>query len=142
MKIINKTQHSSGGIILNNDGKIVLVCQNKIRTSWSFPKGRVEDNETLFETAKREIYEETGLEDIVFINDLGNYKRYQLKSDGSDDRSKPKVIHLFLFKTNELKLNPVDQKIFEAKWFTREEVLKKLSSTGDRKYFLQIMNEI
>ena len=64
MKKINKTI-TAGGIIINEYKEVVIVNQN--HDSWSLPKGHVEDNETILETAKREIYEETGLSDIEFI---------------------------------------------------------------------------
>ena len=63
MKKINKTI-TAGGIIVNEYKEVVIVNQN--HDSWSLPKGHVEDNETFLETAKREIYEETGL--IIKIN--------------------------------------------------------------------------
>ena len=34
--------------------------------NWDFPKGIVEDREVPFETAKREVKEETGITDMVF----------------------------------------------------------------------------
>ena len=37
-----------------------VFCKNKIRKSWEIPGGRREANETIFDTAKRELFEETG----------------------------------------------------------------------------------
>lgn len=55
---------TSGAVVYRkNTGKIeylLLESQNKGRF-WGFPKGHVEGNETLEETAKREIKEETQL---------------------------------------------------------------------------------
>ena len=39
-------------------------CKNKIRNGWEVPGGRREKDETIFETAKRELFEETGA--IIF----------------------------------------------------------------------------
>ena len=68
MEIVN----SAGGIVLN--GELILVVQQKNGT-WSLPKGHVEKGEEIFETAKREIYEESGVEDLQFVKSLGNYTR-------------------------------------------------------------------
>lgn len=35
--------------------------------TWSFPGGKIEENETIIEAAKRELKEETGLEAVVVI---------------------------------------------------------------------------
>ena len=50
-----------GGII-KKDNKILMVqeAQEKCYGKWNFPAGHLEDGETIFEGAIREIYEETG----------------------------------------------------------------------------------
>ena len=50
------------------DGRIVLVY-NTARSGWEIPGGKLNDGETQFECAKRELLEETGLisGDMVFI---------------------------------------------------------------------------
>ena len=35
-------------------------CENKVRKGWEIPGGRREKDETIFETARRELFEETG----------------------------------------------------------------------------------
>jgi 8-oxo-dGTP pyrophosphatase MutT (NUDIX family) len=54
------------GIILFNTekDKVLLVCSKHFENGeliWSLPKGHLEDGETNWQTAKRETYEETGL---------------------------------------------------------------------------------
>ncbi|WP_303907275.1 NUDIX domain-containing protein [Thiohalomonas denitrificans] len=38
----------------------------RVYRNWDFPKGRVEDNETPMQAARREVAEETGIEDLRF----------------------------------------------------------------------------
>lgn len=44
-------------------GKIVVV-RHKDRNTWEIPGGRKEDNETSLDTAKRELFEETGAKEF------------------------------------------------------------------------------
>lgn len=49
-----------GSIFLSSANR-VLVVRGRRSGKWSFPKGHAEGNETEFEAASRETYEETGL---------------------------------------------------------------------------------
>lgn len=56
-------------VIINEDGIIKTLLIRMVGGHWSFPKGHVEEDETEFATAKREIKEETDLEvdlDLAF----------------------------------------------------------------------------
>jgi ADP-ribose pyrophosphatase YjhB (NUDIX family) len=58
---------SAGGIVVNDKHEIVLVFEEDFK-GWILPKGHVENNETLEETSKREIFEETGLEEMYLFS--------------------------------------------------------------------------
>jgi predicted NUDIX family NTP pyrophosphohydrolase len=72
----------SAGILLyrSNNGlaEVFLVhpggpfFKNKDEGSWTIPKGLVEDEENLFDTAKREFEEETGVTDYGNFISLGS----------------------------------------------------------------------
>lgn len=47
-------------VVIENEKKEVLVVKDK-KWGWNFPGGKVEDNETPLEAAKREVFEETNL---------------------------------------------------------------------------------
>lgn len=46
-------------IISKHNGKLVF-CKHKERNTYEFPGGHREENELIFDTAKRELWEETG----------------------------------------------------------------------------------
>ena len=52
-----------------------ILCRHKDRTTWEMPGGHRESGETPLETAKRELYEETGVMDAE-IQIVGVYKLY------------------------------------------------------------------
>lgn len=55
------------GAVVINDGRLLLVqrANPPQQGRWSFPGGRVEPHEPLFEAVLRELREETGLEGVV-----------------------------------------------------------------------------
>ena len=132
MKRINKTI-TAGGIIINEYNEIVIVNQN--HDSWSLHKGHVEKNETVLETAKREIYEETGLSNIELLKELGSYDRYRIGLDGKDDLTELKIIYMFLFKVKKQKLKPLDPHNPEARWVDPGNVSTYLTHQKDKDFF-------
>ncbi|MDA3839996.1 MAG: NUDIX hydrolase [Patescibacteria group bacterium] len=69
-KIIN----CGGGIVINDKNQIAIIYMADMGT-WDFPKGGVENDESFYDTSKREIYEEAGIKNLVFIKKLPIYKR-------------------------------------------------------------------
>ena len=130
----------AGGIIINNNGKVVVVNQN--HDSWSLPKGHVDDGETLLDAAIREIYEETGIQNPKFIKPIGSFGRYRIGLDGNDDLSHYKTIHIFLFESDQIKLIPIDKNNPEAKWLTYKEAEKILTHPNDKKFFKEAIKSI
>ncbi len=51
-------------ILSKTDGKWVF-CKHRQRTTWEIPGGHREENEAIFDTAKRELNEETGAVDFT-----------------------------------------------------------------------------
>lgn len=124
----------SGGVVINEKSQVVVVSQKG--TSWSLPKGHIEKNETPLEAAKREIYEESGIKQLELIKELGEYERAGLYNNEIKRRK------MFLFKTGEEKLCPVDPDNPEARWVEKEKVTELLTHPKDREFFLKIINQI
>src|ERR1700755_3050812 len=55
---------SAGGVVLNGAGQVLVVTQKG--TSWSLPKGHVEDGEDALAAARREIHEEAGVTQLEY----------------------------------------------------------------------------
>lgn len=135
-----KHTFSSGGVVINKEGKVLIVNQNN--DSWSLPKGHIDEGEKELEAAIREIYEESGIKKLTFINGLGSYQRFKIALDGGDDKSELKTIHMFLFKTNEIVLKPIDPGNPEARWVEKEKVAELLTHKKDKEFFLSIIDQI
>jgi 8-oxo-dGTP pyrophosphatase MutT (NUDIX family) len=128
-----KQTESAGGVVVNNDGLILVVSQNG--TSWSLPKGHIEAGEDKLEAAEREIYEEAGVTELSLVRELGSYQRYKIGIDGGEDESELKTIHMFLFRTTQDKLSPVDPDNPEARWVEKERVAELLTHPKDKDFF-------
>ncbi len=104
-----------GGVI-KKDNKYLLVqeAQEKCRGKWNIPAGHLDPNETIFEGAKREIFEETGL-NVELTGILRIENRVMTDNEFMG----------IVFSTNivggEVKIDP--REILDIKWFTYEEVL-------------------
>ena len=131
---------SAGGVVVNPEGRVLLVSQ--FGTSWSLPKGHMEEGESPLEAALREIHEETGVSRLELVRPLGTYTRHRLGRDGGEERSELKTIHLFLFRTDEAELAPIDADNPEARWVERETVAGLLTHAKDREFFASILDTI
>lgn len=135
-----KFTESAGGVVVNKDSLVLVVNQNN--NSWSLPKGHIDEGEEKIEAAVREIYEESGIEKLQFIRDLGSYQRHKIGLNCDEDKSELKTIHMFLFSTSENNLKPLDKTNPEARWIEKENVAGLLTHKKDKEFFLSIKDQI
>jgi len=129
----------AGGVVVGPDNKILVVNQHG--NSWSLPKGHVEKGETKIQAAKREIYEESGIKinNLKLIFFLGKYQRNKINKSGSGEIKKtPRTIYMYLFKTNQNKLCPIDDENPEARWVAINKVSQFLTHPKDKWFFESI----
>lgn len=105
----------------------ILIVHRDRHDDWSLPKGKVDPGETLFETAIRELEEETGIRALVG-QPLGKIE-YDLPS------GRPKEVHYWLGEHP----GPVDETAFEAndevdeiRWVTTSKAREMLTYERDR----------
>ncbi len=84
---------AAGGLVYNNEGKILFIHRNG---KWDLPKGGIEKNEELPETAVREVEEETGVKNLEIGEKLK--KTYHVFKRNGEFRLK--ITHWYLMKTN------------------------------------------
>lgn len=134
------TTLSAGGVVVGRDGRIVVVNQNG--RSWSLPKGHIEPGETSRQAAVREIKEESGLADLKFVKELGSYSRHRIGSDGREEAIETKHITIFLFLTDQTRLEPEDPDNPEARWVEVGAVAGLLTHLKDKAFFRQVRPDV
>lgn len=135
-----KETRSAGGVVINRHRKVLIVGQKG--KSWSFPKGHIEEGEDPITAATREIHEESGITDLELIEELGSYQRYKIDERGGEDKSELKTIIMFLFRTNQDSLKPVDPENPEAKWVEISEITDLLTHSKDKEFFLRTVQKV
>ena len=62
-----KVVYAGGGLVVNPNNEILFIYRSNV---WDLPKGRIEEGESIEETAVREVEEECGAEDLKLIRPL------------------------------------------------------------------------
>lgn len=104
------------GVVIKQDGKYLLVQENRpsnaqVHGLWNFPAGRVDEGDTIEETAIKEAKEEAGY-DVELIRKLGIFQAHS--------KTPPK--HAFQARIIGGSLQFPPDEILDARWFTREEI--------------------
>lgn len=140
-----KRTRSAGGIVLGDGGTIAFVLSEH-STSWLFPKGHVDEGEGDEEAARREIREETGLTDLEYLDDLGEFTRPAFAF--ADMPPEEKTIHMYLFAASVgAKLVP-SMEITDARWIPLARAMLVLGSpheewfAADRAWFASVFERV
>jgi len=77
-----KKEKSAGAIIYCMDEKEPRFLLLKYKTYWGFAKGIIEPEESIEQAAKREIREETGLDNLEFITGFRHIQKWFFRAEG------------------------------------------------------------
>ncbi len=141
-KAINKKiKDKSIGVIpvFSEDTKedLFLVVLHK-GGHWAFPKGHKKTNENDLDTAKRELYEETGIKNIKLENEKEFFEFYSFEKDGKKHDKQVKYFIGFVSDTNKKITNEFKHEIKQIKWLNYSEAL----STITFKESQNLLNEV
>lgn len=120
---------SAGGVVIH-DGK-VLVIHSPSRKSFNLPKGTIEANESIEQTALREVQEETGYR-VRIVKDIGSLT-YDF--DSHDGKRYRKTVSYFLMELADLDepiKNLQEGEDFENEWLAPSEAMRRLTYDDTR----------
>jgi len=122
-------EKSAGAVVFRKEGNkiyyLLLHYPSGTRTPrnyWDFPKGHIERGEKEIETVKREVKEETGLEDIKFIEGFKKWVKYFFRFQG---KTVFKIVIFYLVETKNKNVK-ISFEHIGYKWLPYEEALEQL----------------
>lgn len=122
-------EHSAGAVVYRvEEGKPVYLILHYEERHWDFPKGKIEGSETLLETAKREISEETGITELEFDEQFKEKITYFYKRGG---KTIFKQVDFFLARTMQTQVTLSHEHV-ESQWLEFEKALARLTHENAR----------
>ena len=120
-------ERSCGAVVYRNIGGTIryLLIKNRRSSNWSFPKGHVEDGETLEETAIREVYEEAGIRIKIFPGFLS-------KSQYTIQNRIQKTVQIFAATTDDEQTRIQPEEIEDYIWLPFESAYNCLKFENDK----------
>jgi 8-oxo-dGTP pyrophosphatase MutT (NUDIX family) len=119
-----KKERSAGVVVCMEkpDGNRFLLL-NYPTGHWDFVKGKIEQGETLHQTAVREAKEETGISDLEFVEGFEEKINYNFQFEGELIQ---KEVVFFLAKTKTHTVN-VSHEHLDYTWLDYENALEKVT---------------
>ncbi len=130
---------SAGGIVFFKNSILML---KKFNGDWVLPKGRVEENESLKETALREVYEETNAK-VTPIKYLGKISYEFSRTSYLDKIHIKKEVHWYLMMARNMTCRAQKNEGFlEAKFLPFEKSLTVARYDDERKIIKKAVDDI
>lgn len=127
----------AGCVLLSKDTKRIGLIYRPGRRDYSFPKGHIEEGESLRLCALRETEEETKIIPLILLNEELGVVRYD------NDFEKDIKLHLYLAQENGTSSWDIeDEEICEFIWVDKYEVEDMLSYEYLRRFWLSIKDRL
>ncbi|MEK6967131.1 MAG: NUDIX domain-containing protein [Nanoarchaeota archaeon] len=128
-----KKERSAGAVIFRKDKEIKYLLLHYEAGHWDFPKGHVEEKEAEPDTIKREVREETGIDDIELVPNFKEKIQYYYKLK-EELMHKEVVFYLAKTETEQVKISfehigyiwlPYDKAMEKLTFKNAKEILEK-----------------
>lgn len=112
--------------LINKDNRVLMGLREykKGAPIWTFPGGRGDENETIEETLRREVYEEIGITDLIIVRLIG---------EKAGVKQGDKVLFFECSTIQEPKLME-PEKFLDWQWFSLEKLPSNLIDSNDIRF--------
>ncbi|MGT2753451.1 NUDIX hydrolase [Streptococcus ovis] len=125
----------AGGILVNDEGKVLMQLRGDKKT-WAIPGGAMELGESSVDTAKREFFEETGIEvePIRFLNVYTNFEETYPNGD-----SVQTIVFIYELRAiSDIRIeNFQNEETLKLQFFSREEIAQLESVSTKHRLMLE-----
>jgi 8-oxo-dGTP pyrophosphatase MutT (NUDIX family) len=134
---------SAGGVVFRKkDDQIKILLLKNEKGLWVLPKGKIDLEESLHQTALREVCEETGLSEIKIITQLGK-EHYFYRSYSRDKNLISKTVYYFLMESKKGHSIPqAEEGFLKACWFDCREALRQINYKESREILKKAINQL
>ena len=121
-------ERSAGVILFNKTGGIQFLVLKYPSGHWDFVKGNIEEGEEEEETVKRELFEETGINNLEIhqgFNEKAEYNYYK------KNNKVHKIVSYYLAETNQKQVK-LSFEHLDHKWSNYEDSMKLITFENSR----------
>lgn len=124
-------EETSAGIVIfrRERSEILFLLLHYPSGHWDFAKGKTEKGESMRQTAIRETREETGISDIVFVENFEKWIKYNFQHNG-ETISKKVVFFLGKTKTRDISIS---HEHLEFAWMDYQAAMKKITFDNSKR---------
>lgn len=134
-------EESSGAVIFYLEKNEPIFLLLKYPTYWGFAKGIIEENESIEETARREVEEETGFKNLEIIPGFSFIQEWFYRFNGELIRKKATFLLATVDKTDSGKVKLSEEhEAFE--WLSFEEAMKKMKIKNNKEMLTKALEFI
>ena len=127
-----KQEKSAGAVVFTYEKNepLFLLLKNTLKTTyWEFPKGKIEAEESIEETVKREVEEETGLKNLLITPGFEHKIRWFFRFKGELIQKEAVYLLIETEEKNKVKISSEHQ---EFKWMDFQEAMKKINIKSNK----------
>ncbi len=122
-----EVDHAVGVIVYHDfDGVLNFLILKHKKGHWSYAKGHSNPGETEYMTARRELHEEAGIDDVEFLTD-DVVLREQYSFTSKKGVTVMKDVDYFIAKSNTVSITVDNNEITDYKWCTLQEAEELLT---------------
>ena len=117
-----------------NDLKFLLI--QHLAGHWAFPKGHAEPGETEIQTARRELREETSINDVMLITSPIFEEHYRVNRKGE---AHEKLVRYWVGYVRDLRIRVQESEVKAHKWASLAEARQLITYAQSRNLFDEVI---